>query len=275
MSFNITDGIENEALSSTCISNKPENANIKNILNSNNINACKTCPFNKDYYVALNEQGYWKAQHNKAKEKLEELKKENKELKAKLRMREKQLFGKKSEKTKKSEKQTNSNKAKNQKRNRGQQPGKPGHGRGKHNKLEIIEETIELPEDEKFCKICGLPFASFPGTEDSDDIVVNVKAYKRRRKRKRYKKTCDCPETPGIIIAPLPPKLIKKGILDTTVWVRIILDKYHLYRPTNRLLKELNLYKADIPQGTVTDGLKKIAPLFDPILKKIEEGENL
>ncbi|MBA7649501.1 hypothetical protein ES703_57298 [subsurface metagenome] len=233
--------------------------------------ACKTCPFNKEYLIALNERGYWKAQHEKAKKRIEELEKENKELKAKLRMREKQLFGKKSEKSKKTEKQTNSNKEKEQKRNRGQQPDRPGHGRGQHARLEVIEKTIEIPEEERYCPICGLPYEDFPGTEDSEDIVVDVKAHKRRIKRKKYKKTCRCPETPGIITAPLPPKLIPKGILDTSVWVKIILDKYHLYRPTYRLLKELDLYDADIPQGTVTGGLKKIAPLFDPILNKIEE----
>ena len=231
--------------------------------------ACKNCPFKKEYYIALNERGYWKTQHEKAKEKIEELEKKIKELEAKLRMREKQLFGKKTEKSKKTGKQANSNKE--EKRNRGQQPGKPGHGRGKHERLEVIEKIIEIPEEERCCSTCGLPYDDFPGTDDSEDIVVNVEAHKRRIKRKRYKKTCKCPETPGIITAPLPPKLIPRGILDISVWVKIILDKYHLYRPTYRLLRELDLYDVDIAQGTVTGGLKKIAPLFDPILKKIEE----
>ncbi len=60
------------------------------------------------------------------------------ELEAKLRMRERQLFGKKSEKSKKIEKQANSDKE--EKRNRGQQPGKHGHGRGKHDMLKPIRE---------------------------------------------------------------------------------------------------------------------------------------
>ncbi|HEC62561.1 MAG TPA: IS66 family transposase [bacterium] len=233
-------------------------------------NACKNCPFNKQYYIALNERGFWKAQHGRARKRIEELEKENKELKAKLRMREQQLFGKKTEKSTKNDKLGGSEKEKKPKRNRGQQPGQAGHGRGKHKGLEVIEQTTEIPEEERHCKICGLPFEDFPGTEDSDDIVVDVKAYKRRIKRKRYKKTCECPETPGIITAVKPAKLIPKGILDTSVWVKIILDKYYLYRPTYRFLRELQLYGADISQGTVTGGLKKIAVLFDPILNEIE-----
>jgi transposase len=258
-------------LPSSQVLSDPNNVVAQYILIANSSNACKSCPFHQEYYKALNERGYWKALHNKAKERIAELEKENKELKAKLRMREKQLFGKKSEKGQQGKKQADSNKDEKQKRNRGQQPGRPGHGRGKHARLEVIEKTIEIPEEERYCEICGLPYEDFPGTEDSEDIVVNVKAHKRRIKRKRYKKTCKCPQTPGIITAPLPPKLIPKGILDTSVWVKIILDKYYLYRPTNRFLRELDLYDADIPQGTVTGGLKEIAPLFDSILKEIEE----
>ena len=232
---------------------------------------CRNCPFNKEYYIALNERGFFKAQHRKAKRKIEELEKENKELKAKVRMREQQLFGKQTEKSAKNDKLAGREKEEKPKRNRGQQPGHVGHGRGKHKGLEVIEQTIEIPEEERHCKLCGLRFEDFPGTEDSDDIVVDVKAHKRRIKRKRYKKTCECPQTPGIITAVKPAKLIPKGILDTSVWVRIILDKYYLYRPTYRFLRELQLYGAEISLGTVTGGLKKIAVLFDPILDEIEK----
>ena len=232
-------------------------------------NPCNKCPINKEYNKVWTERGYWKALHRKAKDRIAELEKENRELKAKLKKREQQLYGKKSEKNTKSE--NNADKKGKPKRNRGQQPGKPGHGRGKHERLEVIEKTIEIPKEERHCSICGLPYEDFPGTEDSEDIVVNVRAHKRKIKRKRYKKSCRCPQTPGIITAPVLPKLIPRGILDTSVWVRIILDKYYLYRPTNRLLSELNLYNADISPGTVVGGLKKIAPLFDPILKEIEE----
>ena len=270
MSFNVRSTLKDHSLSFTKISNDPNLAVDACNLIPKSADACKNFPFNKEYYIALCELGYWKAQHNKAKERIEELEKENKELKAKLRMREKQLFGKKSEKGKKREKQANSNEEK-QNKNRGQQPGKPGHGRGKHERLEVIEKIIEIPEEERYCPICGFPYDDFPGTEDSEDIVVKVKAHKRRIKRKRYIKTCQCPQTPGIITAPLAPKLIPKGILDTSVWVKIILDKYYLYCPTNRFLRELDLYDADIAQGTVTGGLKTIAPLFDPILNKIEQ----
>ncbi len=234
-------------------------------------NACKDCPHNREYYIVVNERGCYKAHHAKAKQRIEELEKENKELKAKLRMREQQLFGKQTEKSTKNDNTGGGDKEEKPKRNRGQQPGQAGHGRGNHSELEVIEQIIEIPEEERHCMICRLPFEEFPGTEDSDEIVVDVKAHKRRIKRKRYKKTCECPQTPGIIMAEKPAKLIPKGILDTSVWVKIILDKYYLYRPTARLLRELQLYGATISQGTVTGGLKRIAVLFDPVLNEIEK----
>jgi transposase len=270
VSFDVTSVIEDRHLSYSGVSTDTNEISPGQVSAIRGGNACKDCPVNKQYYIALNERGFYKAQHRKAKKRIEELEKENKELKAKLRMREQQLFGKQTEKSPKNEAQGDSDREEQPKRNRGQQPGQAGHGRGHHKGLEVVEQTIEIPEEEKHCEICGLPFEDFPGTEDSDEIVVDVKAYKRRIKRKRYRKTCKCPQTPGIITAGKPAKLIPKGILNTSVWVKIILDKYYLYRPTGRFLRELQLYDADIPQGTVTGGLKKIAVVFDPVLNEIE-----
>ena len=270
MSFGVAAAFEDKQLSCSGMLTVSSEISVGEISVLRSGNGCRNCSFNKEYYIALNERGFWKAQHAKAKKKIEELEKENKELKGKLRMREQQLFGKQTEKSTQSDKKDGPDREEKPKRNRGQQPGQAGHGRGKHKELEVIEQTIEIPEEEKHCQICGLPFEDFPGTEDSDEIVYDVRAHKRRIKRKRYKKSCGCAQTPGIITAGKGAKLIPKGILDTSVWVKIILDKYYLYRPTGRFLRELQLYGAAIAQGTVTGGLKKIAVLFDPILNEIE-----
>jgi hypothetical protein len=36
----------------------------------------------------------------------------------------------------------------------------------------------------------------------------------------------------------------------------VLLDKYSSYRPTERLLGQLEQYDLDLPAGTVNDGLK-------------------
>ena len=61
------------------------------------------------------------------------------------------------------------------------------------------------------------------------------------------------------------PRLIPKGILGISVWVTVLIDKYLLYRPTYRLLADLRAHGLDLAQGTVTDGMRRLAPLFAPL----------
>jgi transposase len=49
----------------------------------------------------------------------------------------------------------------------------------------------------------------------------------------------------------------------------ILLDKFLFLRPTYRLLADLKTHGLNIAQGTLTDGLKAIAPLFVPIYEAI------
>jgi transposase len=54
-----------------------------------------------------------------------------------------------------------------------------------------------------------------------------------------------------------------------SVWVEILLDKFASYRPTQRLLEQWRLLGLDLAAGTVTDGLKRLEPLFQPILEAL------
>ena len=73
-------------------------------------------------------------------------------------------------------------------------------------------------------------------TEDSEQIEIDVRAYRRRIRRRRYQRTCDCPAGPRTVTAAPVPKLIPKGLLGVSVWVEILLDKFSSHRPTERLL---------------------------------------
>ncbi len=219
------------------------------------------------------EAHYWKAQHANAVKREDELKKEVELLKAKIHLREQQAFGKKTEKKAKSqEKATNKQKNdKTSKRSRGQQKGAPGHGRINHDYLPEKKETIDVAEKLKKCSICGLPYNELPGTADSYVIgIVDVKAHKRIIRRKMYKQTCSCAGVPKLITAPAFPRLIPKGKLDVSVWVKILIEKYDYQRPINRLLKCLKDQGLYLSQGTITDGLKKLAPLFIPVYDAIQ-----
>lgn len=165
------------------------------------------------------ERDYWQSMYQRAKTREAQLKDRIKELEAKLKLREQQLFGRKTEQSQgKSEQHApDSSPA----RKRGQQPGTQGDGRRRHAQLSIKEEFHELPAEEQCCSRCGLPYAPFPDTEDSDLVEVQVKAHVRRIRRKRYTPTCSCLELPVIITAPGPAKRIPKGAYGDSGWIQV------------------------------------------------------
>jgi transposase len=219
--------------------------------------------------ILRTERGYWKSMYQRAKAREDQLKATIQELEATLKLREHQLFGRKTEqRTGNSEQHAP---APSPSRKRGQQRGQPGHGRRRHPQLPVKEEFHELAPEEQSCPVCGLPYTEFPGTEDSEVLEVEVKAHVRRIRRKRYRPTCSCPNRPVIITAPGPAKLISKGAYGDSVWIQVLLDKFLFYRPTSRFVESLRLLGVDISQGTITDGLKRLASLFAPVYHAIME----
>jgi transposase len=67
------------------------------------------------------------------------------------------------------------------------------------------------------------------------------------------------------------PKLIPKGRLGISVWVEILVDKFLSHRPTERLLQNWQSLGLDLAPGTVTDGLRRLQPLFEPIVVALRE----
>jgi transposase len=101
-------------------------------------------------------------------------------------------------------------------------------------------------------------------TEDSEQVEIEVSAYRRVIRRRRYRRTCTC-DGPITLTAPPPPKLIPKGRYGLSVWVEILLDKYFSYRPTERLLAAWRPLGLDLAPGTVTEGLEQLEVLVRPI----------
>ncbi|MEO8546614.1 MAG: IS66 family transposase [Burkholderiaceae bacterium] len=148
-------------------------------------------------------------------------------------------------------------------RPRGQQRARPGHGRRQAHELPARCETIAL--DAAVCPQCGQGLKEFPGTEDSEVVELQVKAYRRVIRRRRYRPTCQCACLPGIVTAALAPRLIARGKLGVSVWVNVLLSKFSYGQPTHRLLQEWSDQGLRISQGTVTGGLRQLARLFEPL----------
>lgn len=232
------------------------------------------CPRCRDLEAEVKELRWsvarWRSYHQRAVEREQQLKKDVKELKAKIRLRERQLFERKSERQKKDFGNKANDRARQPKRNRGQQPGSKGHGRRRHTHLPAVEEIVDVSDGDKLCPTCHEPLAEFPTTDDSEVVEIEVKAHRRVIRRKRYRRTCRCLDVPVIVTAPSPPKLIPKGAFGVSFWTLVFIDKFLFQRPTFRLLTDLRLtHNLDISPGTVTDGLKRLSPIFEPLYDEI------
>ncbi len=213
---------------------------------------------------------YWKYHAAHRAEQINQLKKENKQIQAKLNLRERQLFSRKSE-TSSSQQQDQPSKSEKQKKKRGRPKGSQGHGRRDHPHLPIKEDFKEIPLDDRLCPCCGLAYEPFGDSEDSEIIEIEVKAHRRIIKRQKYKKVCTCPNQPGIMTAPSEPRLIPKGKLGISIRIELLLDKFCAMNPTHRLLAQWKLLGLDIPLSAVTNGLKRIEPMLQPIYGAIVE----
>jgi transposase len=206
--------------------------------------------------------------HDRAAQREALLKQQVEQLRAQLRLREQQLFGRKAETTAATT-PTTTRRDGFPRRPRGQQRGHKGPRRRDYSHLPAVIEDREIPGDACCCGRCGRPFAPASGTEDSTTLEVEVKAHRRVIRRHRYRPTCDCGAHPGIVTAPPAPRVIPKSILGVSLLVELLVDKYLSYRPTYRLLADLATRDLDLSLGTVTGALQRLLPLFEPIYEAL------
>ncbi len=152
---------------------------------------------------------------------------------------------------------------------RGQKRGAPGHGRHRHPELPTREVVLDLSEQEKHCQICGLPFPRFPGIEESEQIDWKVTLERVVTRRPRYRKTCSCPGLPAIITAPPHPKLIKKGMFTVDFIVKLLVLKYLLAMPMNRIKSYLRMEGLILASGTLAGVMESIIPFLEPLYSAI------
>jgi transposase len=205
--------------------------------------------------------------HRRAVERETQLKQRLAELEAKLRLREQQLFGRKTETSSSPQQPLTSSLTTPtiERRRRGQQAGRPGHGRRNYGHLPAEDEFAELTGSDGCCPRCQRPFQLLGGTEDSTVLEIEVRAYRRTVRRRRYRPTCQCGVVPKVVTAPPPARVMPKSMLGVSIWVTVLLDKYLFYRPTYRLLADLASHGLDLSLGTLTDGLQRLLPLFEPL----------
>ena len=175
----------------------------------------------------------------------------------------KALYGSKSEKQDKARSE----------RKRGQQRGAPGHSRTQRPTLEEKEERHNPPQDARVCSCCGKPYVA-NGELSSTVIEIEVKAHIRRIVRPRYRRGCDCASSPLEVAAPPVPRLFPRTPCGTTVWARILFERFACFRPLRRVAAWMADQGLAIAPGTVAGSVPRFLPLFEPLAKAILAHQN-
>jgi transposase len=162
-------------------------------------------------------------------------------------------------------------------RPRGQRRGSPGHGRRLYEELPSREVIHELPEDERRCLTCRKSYLD-NGTEDSCEVEWVVAITKVKHCRKKYRRDCSC-DTPMLITAPPPPKLIPKGLLAVSAIAHLVVNKFLHGQPINRQLHALELHcGVCFAPGTLVGVLDPVGrllrPVYDAILLHLREASH-
>jgi len=158
---------------------------------------------------------------------------------------------------------------------RGQRRGAPGHGRRLYEELPPREELHELPEEERRCPTCAEPYTP-AGTEDAITIAWEVTIQRVIHRRQKYQRTCAC-QTPQVLTAPAPPKLIPKGLLEVSAIAHLVVNKFLHGQPINRPLHELALCcGVRFAPGTLVGVQDTVGtllrPLYDATLLHLREA---
>ena len=149
-------------------------------------------------------------------------------------------------------------------RPRGQVRGAPGHGRTPRPGLEERVEERNPPEEARTCGGCGKPYAAV-GAEESALVEIEVKAHRRVIRRGRWRRTCDCASAPVEVSAPPVPRLFPNTSHGTSVWSRVLYERYACLRPAHRVAAWLGDQGLPVAAGTLADAVPRFAPLFEPL----------
>ncbi len=152
---------------------------------------------------------------------------------------------------------------------RGQRPGQPGHGRRRYEHLPVEEVVLEPEAGLLHCERCGLPFEPF-GEDSGEQIDWQVVVRRVRHRRPRYRRTCRCPGR-AIVQAPPPPKVIPKGMFTVGFIVHLVILKYEVGLPVQRVVTLLAMEGLELSPGTLVGVMGAVAELLKPLARAIRE----
>ena len=153
-------------------------------------------------------------------------------------------------------------------RPRGQVRGAPGHGRTQRPGLKERVEEHNPPEEARTCDGCGKPYAAVGAGRDRGE------GHRRVIRRGRWRRTCGCPASPVEVSAPPVPRLFPSTSCGTSVWSRVLYERYACLRPAQRVGAWLGDQGLPVAAGTLADSVPRFVPLFEPLAEAIRAHQN-
>ena len=129
------------------------------------------------------------------------------------------------------------------------------------------------PLDFRMCSCCGKPYVA-NGEHSSSVIEIAVKAHIRRIVRPRYRRGCDCASSPLEVTAPPPARLFPRTPYGTSVWARILYERFACFRPLRQVAAWMTDQGLAIAPGTIAGSVRRFLPLFAPLAEAILAHQN-
>jgi transposase len=130
--------------------------------------------------------------------------------------------------------------------------------------LPRVERTLACAPEEGSCRACGQPTVVI-GYDVSEQLDVEPARY-FVRVTKREKRACACCGEGGVALAPLPPRIIEKGLVSDRVVIDTVVAKYSdhlpLYRQSAILKRETGL---DLSRATLDGWVMRVGELLTPV----------
>ena len=135
--------------------------------------------------------------------------------------------------------------------------------------VETVTTTLDVPAEEKICDHCGKDKACI-GHETSEEIeIIPARFIKKQVLRPKY--ACPCGEA-GVVIAPLPPRLIEKGRCGPGLLAFVLLAKYLDHLPLYRLEQIFReRHGVYISRQTMSGWVEKAAEYLEAICRVMKE----
>ena len=189
----------------------------------------------------------------------EQLELELAELREMLAARNRQLFGKSSEKRPRSTALLEADQE--------EEKLQTGHGPTEQKQIECVEKMHELAPEDQQCDQCGGELSEMGDqSEDSEEIsVVERRFVVVRHRRQKYR--CRCNAT--VKTAPGPPKLIPGGRYSPEFAVEIAIGKYLDHLPLERQVRILERQGLSVTSQTLWDQIDALARHLEPSYKAL------